>query len=94
MTTLIEDRPAAGRRAIVTLVLAVVGFAGACASMAYIAGLFGISAALASQIVHAVEVGGLALAIVMGLLSGGVAATIIATARWAIAKWGERVAIA
>ncbi|PYI66949.1 hypothetical protein CVV68_12410 [Arthrobacter livingstonensis] len=60
----------------------------------YVAGMFGISASLAGQIVSAVEVGGIALAIVMGLLSGGVGAAAVATARWAIARWGRNIAIA
>jgi hypothetical protein len=41
-----------------------------------------------------VEVGGIALAIVMGVLSGGIAAAVIATARWAIFKFGKTAAVA
>jgi len=74
--------------------LGLTGLLVASVSVMYIAGMFGLSTAFASQIVAAVEVGGVALAIVMGMLSGGIAATVIATARWAIARWGRNVAIA
>lgn len=74
--------------------LGLTGLLVASVSVMYIAGMFGLSHAFASQIVAAVEVGGVALAIVMGMLSGGIAATVIATARWAIARWGRNVAIA
>ncbi|MDQ0210557.1 uberolysin/carnocyclin family circular bacteriocin [Arthrobacter bambusae] len=70
------------------------GLALASVSVMYIAGMFGLSSTFASQIVTAVEVGGIALAIVMGVLSGGIAAAVIATARWAILQWGKRAAIA
>jgi hypothetical protein len=75
-------------------VLSIAGLATATIGAMYIAGMFGLSTAFASQIVHAVEVGGIALAIVTGLLSGGIAATVIATTRAAIARWGEKAAIA
>lgn len=70
------------------------GLALASVSVMYIAGMFGLSTTFAAQIVSAVEVGGIALAIVMGVLSGGIAAAVIATARWAILQWGKRAAIA
>lgn len=63
-------------------------------SVMYIAGMFGLSSAFASQIVNAVEVGGIAFAIVMGVLSGGIAAAVITTARWAIFQFGKRAAVA
>lgn len=74
--------------------IGVVGLVLSSISVMYIAGMFGLSTALASQIVTAVEVGGIALAIVMGLLSGGVAAAVIGTARWAISALGKKAAIA
>ncbi|MCI0143865.1 uberolysin/carnocyclin family circular bacteriocin [Arthrobacter bambusae] len=74
--------------------VSVAGLALASVSVMYIAGMFGLSSTFASQIVTAVEVGGIALAIVMGVLSGGIAAAVIATARWAILQWGKRAAIA
>ncbi len=70
------------------------GLAVASVSVMYIAGMFGLSTAFASQIVNAVAVGGWALAVVMGLLSGGIAAAVIATARWAITQWGKAAAVA
>ncbi|WP_212745892.1 hypothetical protein [Sinomonas susongensis] len=60
----------------------------------YIAGMFGLSIAFATQIVDAVTVGGWVLAVVMGLLSGGTAAVVIGTARWAISALGRRAAAA
>lgn len=60
----------------------------------YIAGMFGLSASFAGQIVDAVTVGGWVLAVVMGLLSGGTAAVVIGTARWAISALGRKAAIA
>lgn len=74
--------------------ISTVGLALASISLMYIAGLFGLSIAFASQIVAAISIGGLALAIVIGLLSGGIAGLVIATARWAITKWGEAIAAA
>ncbi len=79
------------------LIAAVVGTLGLFAagvSAMYIAGLFGLSSALASQIVNAITVGGWVLAVLMGALSGGFFAAVFATARWAIARWGKNVAIA
>lgn len=70
------------------------GLALASISVMYIAGMFGLSTAFASQIVTAVEVGGFALAIVMGLLSGGIATAVIATARWAVSALGKKAAVA
>lgn len=89
--------PTAKRSVVVTVVAAAVALAGlgmASVSVAYIAGMFGLSSTLASQIVDAVSVGGIALAIVMGMLSGGVAAAAIGTARWAITALGKKAAIA
>lgn len=79
---------------VAAVALAVVGLSMAVSSVAYIAGMFGLSSTLAGQIVSAVEVGGVALAIVMGLLSGGIAAAVIGTARWAIGALGKKAAIA
>ena len=79
------------------VVAAVLGGAGlvvASLSVMYIAGMFGISASLAGQIVAAVSVGGWVLAVVMAALSGGIAGVVVATARWAILRWGKAVAIA
>ncbi|MFI1964297.1 uberolysin/carnocyclin family circular bacteriocin [Streptomyces pathocidini] len=59
----------------------------------YIAGMFGLSSSVATQLVNAVGVGGLVLAAAMTLLSGGTAGTVVATAKRAISKWGKSVAI-
>lgn len=75
-------------------VVAVIGCFCSLFSLAYIAGMFGISYTLAAQIVNAVSVGGFALGIAMTVLSGGTAAAAVATAKWAIKQWGKRVAIA
>jgi len=80
--------------AVAAVGIAIAGLSMAATSVAYIAGMFGLSSSLAAQIVNAVSVGGIALAIVMGLLSGGVAAAVIGTARWAITALGKKVAIA
>ncbi|MCO4254639.1 hypothetical protein [Pseudarthrobacter cellobiosi] len=74
--------------------VSVAGLALASVSVMYIAGMFGLSSTFASQIVTAVEVGGIALAIVMGALSGGIATAVIVTARWAISALGKKAAIA
>lgn len=74
--------------------IGVAGLALASISVMYIAGMFGLSSAFATQIVTAVEVGGVALAIVMGLLTGGVAAAVIGTARWAVSALGKKAAVA
>lgn len=74
--------------------LAIVGLVFAGVGVLYIAGMFGLSSAFATQIVNAVEVGGWALAVVMAALSGGTAGLVIATARTAIARWGKQAAIA
>ncbi len=75
-------------------VVGALGFFATLFGSMYIAGMFGLSTAFAAQIVNAVSVGGLALSIVMGLLSGGIAAAVIGTARWAITKWGKQAAVA
>lgn len=75
-------------------IVAVVGTVVAGISVAYIAGMFGLSSAVATQIVSAISVGGAVLAIALTLVSGGIAGAVVATARWAITKWGEKAAIA
>lgn len=90
-----ETATRASRRSIgIAGVLGVAGLAMASISVMYIAGMFGLSTAFASQIVTAIEVGGIALAIVMGALSGGIATAVIATARWAVSALGKKAAVA
>ncbi|MGI5195686.1 hypothetical protein ACQEVY_18900 [Streptomyces sp. CA-288835] len=74
--------------------ISVIGLAFAGISVMYVAGMFGLSTAVASQIVSAIEVGGWVLAAAMALVSGGIASAVIATAKWAITKWGKTVAVA
>ncbi len=71
-----------------------VGLVTASFSVMYIAGMFGLSTAFASQIIAAVSVGGWVLAVVMAAISGGIAGVVVATARWAISQWGKAVAVA
>ena len=82
--TLTQSRSSRGAVGIAALV-AVVGVMLSTFTGAYIA---------ASQIVNAVSVGGAALSIAMAVASGGIAAAAVATAKWAIKKWGKKVAIA
>ncbi|MDM7854670.1 hypothetical protein [Cellulomonas alba] len=84
------------RRGVQTLALAAggLGLVAASLSVMYIAGLFGLSTAFASQIVAAVSVGGWVLAVVMAAISGGIAGVVVATARWAITQWGKAAAVA
>jgi len=82
------------RTSVTAVVVGLIGLTVASISVMYIAGMFGLSTAFASQIVNAVEVGGWALAVVMALLSGGIAGAVIATARMAITRWGKAAAVA
>lgn len=79
---------------LIAITLGISGLLFASISIAYIAGMFGISTALASQIVTAVSVGGAALSIALAIGSGGLAAAAVSTAKWAIKKWGQKVAVA
>lgn len=79
---------------VLAFAIAVAGLATASLGAAYIAGVFGLSVAFASQIVSAVSVGGWVLAVVMAGMSGGLAAVVIATTRWAITRWGKTIAAA
>ncbi|MGK2309986.1 uberolysin/carnocyclin family circular bacteriocin [Cutibacterium sp. V947] len=78
----------------VAALVAVIGVVLSTFTGAYIAGMFGLSTSAASQIVNAVSVGGAALSIAMAVASGGIAGAAVATAKWAIKKWGKKVAIA
>jgi len=68
--------------------VSIAGLVFASAGAMYVASLFGLSITFASQIINAVQVGGWVLAIVMAAISGGIAAVVVATARWAITRWG------
>ncbi|WP_341934640.1 hypothetical protein MRBLWO14_000211 [Microbacterium sp. LWO14-1.2] len=85
----------ASRRTIaVAVILGTAGLVAAGVSTAYIAGMFGLSTAVASQIVNGIMVGGAVLGIALAVASGGLAAVVVATARWAISAWGKKAAIA
>jgi circularin A/uberolysin family circular bacteriocin len=79
---------------VLALLAGAFGLVGSAFSVMYIAGMFGLSTAFASQIVNAVSVGGWVLAVVMAAMSGGIAGAVVATARWAITRWGKTAAVA
>lgn len=74
--------------------VSVVGVAVAGLSLAWLVGSFGLSAAAASQIVTAVEIGGAALAVVSIILGGGVAGAVISTVVWYLKRKLRKVAMA
>lgn len=75
--------------AVAVLGLSVAGFA-----VMWVAGSLGISAAAASQVVAAIEVGGWALIAIGAVFSAGVISAITATVKWYIAKKTRALAIA
>lgn len=74
--------------------VSVVGVAIAGMSLAWLVGSFGLSAAAASQIVTAVEIGGAALAVVSVILGGGIAGAVISTVVWYLKRKLRRLAMA
>ncbi len=78
----------------VAMVLSLLGVAGATVGLAWVAGSLGISASAATQIVSAIQAGGLALTIVMAIFGGGVISAILATVRYLIVKKGKALAVA
>ncbi|MCD0445735.1 uberolysin/carnocyclin family circular bacteriocin [Glycomyces sp. A-F 0318] len=74
--------------------LGVAGLLTAGIALAWVAGSLGISAAAASQIVNAIQVGGAALAIVIALFGGGVISAIMFTVRSIVARVGTAAAVA
>lgn len=74
--------------------VSVVGVAIAGLSLAWLVGSFGLSAAAASQIVTAVEIGGVALAVVSIVLGGGIAGAVISTIVWYLKRKLRKLAIA
>jgi hypothetical protein len=84
-------------RAAVWAASAGVGVAGvmmAGLTLAWLVGSFGLSAAAATQIVTAVEIGGAALAIVSIILGGGIAGAVISTVVWYLKRKLRRLAMA
>ena len=74
--------------------VSIVGAALAGLSLAWLVGSFGLSAAAASQIVTAVEIGGAALAVVTIILGGGIASAVISTVVWYLKRKLRRLAMA
>lgn len=74
--------------------ISVVGLVVGTIALAWVAGSLGISTAAASQIVTAVEVGGLALTLVGAAFGFGIGSALVATIRWYITRKGKGMAIA
>lgn len=80
--------------AAVAAALGVVGLLGASLAVSWIAGSLGISAAAASQIMQAIEVGGWALVVIGAVFGAGITGALIATARSIALRWGRAQAVA
>lgn len=63
-------------------------------AVSWIAGSLGVSAAAASQIVSAIEVGGWALVAIGAVFGAGITGAVIATARAMLFRAGKNAAIA
>lgn len=63
-------------------------------SLAWLVGSFGISAAAASQIVTAIEIGGAAVAIITAILGAGVVGLVVSTVVWYLKRKLRTLAIA
>jgi hypothetical protein len=87
--------PRAVRAAVpVAACVAVLGLLFGGFAVAWVAGSLGISTAAASQIVTAVQVGGLALTLVGAAFGFGVGSAFVATVRWYVLRKGTKMAIA
>ncbi|UVJ40127.1 uberolysin/carnocyclin family circular bacteriocin [Arthrobacter sp. CJ23] len=83
-----------GLMAATAAALAIAGVFGASLAVSWIAGSLGVSAAAASQIVKAIEVGGWALIAIGALFGGGITGALIATARGILFRIGRAQAVA
>lgn len=83
-----------GLQAAAAVTLAVAGIFGASLAVSWIAGSLGISAAAASQIVRAIEVGGWALVAIGAVFGAGITGALIATARGILLRIGRAQAVA
>lgn len=90
----INTRARTRRMALIALAVAVVGVAAGGAVAAWVAGSLGISAAAASQVVAAIEVGGAALTIVGAIFGAGLVGAIIGTVRYLLFKQARNLVIA
>lgn len=86
------------RKGLLTIVaataLGLTGLLGASLAVSWIAGSLGISAAAASQIMQAIEVGGWALVVIGAVFGAGITGALIATARAVALRWGRAQAVA
>jgi len=83
------------KKALVTsITLGILGIALAVSAPAWVAGSLGISAAAATQIVTAINVGGWALTVVIAIFGGGVISAIIGIVRYKIMQIGVTLAAA
>ncbi|MEZ2389912.1 uberolysin/carnocyclin family circular bacteriocin [bacterium RCC_150] len=85
---------ATGLQAAAAAAIAVVGIFGASLAVSWIAGSLGISAAAASQIMRAIEVGGWALVVIGAVFGAGITGALIATARTILLRIGRAQAVA
>lgn len=83
-----------GMMAATAATLAIAGVFGASLAVSWIAGSLTISAAAASQIVRAIEIGGWALVAIGALFGGGITGALIATARAIMFRIGRAQAVA
>lgn len=83
------------KKALVTsITLGILGIALAVSAPAWVAGSLSISAAAATQIVTAINVGGWALTVVIAIFGGGVISAIIGIVRYKIMQIGVTLAAA
>lgn len=80
--------------AVTATMVSIVGLVVGGLGLAWVAGSLGISSAAATQIVNAVQVGGLALTLVAAAFGFGVGSALVATIRWYILRRGKAVAVA
>jgi hypothetical protein len=78
----------------VAAALGAVGLLTAGVTLAWIAASLGVSVAAATQVLNAIMVGGVALAIVMAAFGGGIISAIVITVRQIAMTAGRAVAIA
>ena len=90
------DTVAPGRMKLMlpSVTLALVGLVAFAFSSVWVIGSIGLSAAAATQLVRAIEVGGWALAITLTVLGGGISGAIVAAIRWRVMTYGRTIAIA
>lgn len=78
---------------VVASVIGIIGIVFSTVAFGWVAGTLGISAAAASQIVTAIEVGGAALVAVGIIFGAGVVGAIIATVRYLLIKKARHLVV-